>query len=120
MEKTKGRVQITNLGKEKGALPRCAEAADAICGHGAHKPQRGPGWAAQLVRAPSRCISDVGLIPGHIQEATNKCIKKWNNKLMFLSSSLSETTCQYFPLSLKLLKLKRKKGLSLDSIDLKK
>ena len=30
---------------------------------------------------------------GHIQESTNECINKWNNKSMFLSFSLKLKTC---------------------------
>lgn len=45
---------------------------------------------AQLVQAASRYPKVVGLILGHIREATNKCISKLNNKSM--SFSLSKST----------------------------
>ena len=41
---------------------------------------------------------------GHTQEAANECMKEWNNKVMFLSLSLS------LPSPAKISNLKKKKG----------
>ena len=50
----------------------------------------GPGQVVQLVRASSGYPKAVGSIPGtgHVQESTNECVNKWNNKLMLFFLSL--------------------------------
>ena len=55
---------------------------------GLKDPGTGPGLVVQLVRVMSPYAKITGFdLSGHIQEATNECKSKWNNKKMFLSLS---------------------------------
>ena len=48
------------------------------------KNQCGPCWVAELIRTSSQHTKVAGSIL-NIQESTNKCTNKWNDKSMFLS-----------------------------------